>query len=88
MYAFLQCENRMWRVSEQRMPNGIQIGGGSDWFCLNHQFIDYLVNSKDKLLLSLKQLYANILLPSEVFIQSLFTVIIFNLYYNIITHFF
>ena len=52
------------------MPNGIQIGGGSDWFCLNHEFINYVVNSDDTLLVDLRAYWRNVLLPSEVSIIS------------------
>lgn len=65
-HAFLQCENHMWRVGPRRLPLGIQFTGGSDWFCLNHEFVDYVINSNHEYLLNLKHFYKYSLLPSEV----------------------
>ncbi len=65
-FAFLQCENRMWKVGKKELSLGVQFSGGSDWFCLNSNFIDYVVNSNDKLIQNLKIFYKYTLLPSEV----------------------
>jgi hypothetical protein len=61
----------MWRVGTRSLPIGIQFAGGSDWFCLNHNFIDYIVNSNDELLANLKIFFKNVLLPSEVSFQKI-----------------
>ena len=56
----------MWRMGKRKIPNGIQVGGGSDWFCLNHQFVDYVLNSNDEFMINLKAFFNYTLLPSEV----------------------
>lgn len=71
-FAFLQCENRMWRVGKRKAPLGIQFSGGSDWFCLNRAFVDYVVNGRDELLTNLKRYYRYSLLPSESFFHTLY----------------
>lgn len=65
-HAFLECDNHMWRVGTRKLPLGIQFTGGSDWFCLNYEFVDYVVNSDHEYLKNLKSFYRNSLLPSEV----------------------
>jgi protein xylosyltransferase len=64
--VFHQCENRMWRIANRSLPQGLQIDGGSDWFCLNYEFINYLVHSTDEYLIHLKDFFNFTLLPSEV----------------------
>ena len=65
-YVFNQCENRMWRIANRSLPLGLQLDGGSDWFCLHYEFIDYIINSNDEYLFDLKLFYNFTLLPSEV----------------------
>lgn len=64
--SFLQCENRMWRLGQKTVPLGIQFSGGSDWFCLNAKFINYLIKSKENFVDNLKLFFKYSLLPSEV----------------------
>ena len=63
---FLQCENRMWRVADRKLPMGLQFNGASDWFCLNHEFISYILHSDHDYLQNLKQFFNYTILPSEV----------------------
>jgi len=67
-YKFVECENRMWRINKREMLDGIEIGGGSDWFCLHSDFIEYILTSNDEYLIQLKNFYRFTLLPSEVII--------------------
>jgi protein xylosyltransferase len=64
--TFIQCENRMWRVGPRELLYGIKFDGGSDWFCLNREFISYVINSDHEYLKSLKHYFKYTLLPSEV----------------------
>ena len=64
--TFVECENRMWRIGNRNIPKGIEVDGGSDWICLNRDFSEYLVFSKDKLLQAMKTMYMYALLPAEV----------------------
>lgn len=68
--TFLQCENRLWRIGDRQLLPGLQIDGGSDWFCLNYDFIYYLINSEDDYLKELKNFYKYALLPSESFFHT------------------
>ena len=68
LYTFVQCEDRMWRLNEREMPDGLRIESGSDWFCLHYDFIEYILNSKDEYLLQLKSFFQLTLLPSEVYL--------------------
>ena len=56
----------MWRIGPRSLPEGIHIDGGSDWFMLNREYIKYLVNSQDLVVLGLKHMYHYSLLPAEV----------------------
>ena len=56
----------MWKMSDRELPTGLLIDGGSDWFCLNHKFIEYILTSTDSYLNTLKEFYNYTLLPSEV----------------------
>lgn len=65
-FAFLECDNHLWRVIERPLPKGLQLGGGSDWFCLHFNFINYVLTTKDKFVLELKHYFKYSILPSEV----------------------
>jgi len=56
----------MWRLGDRKIPEGIAVDGGSDWFLLNRPFVDYVVNSRDELVSGMKRFYAYTLLPAEV----------------------
>lgn len=70
----MQCDNHMWQVGKRKLPENLIIDGGSDWFCLNSEFIDYILDSQDDFVIHLKKLFNYTLLPSEVsphfFIES------------------
>ncbi|XP_015432599.1 PREDICTED: xylosyltransferase oxt [Dufourea novaeangliae] len=40
--TFVECETRMWRIGDRKLPNGIQIDGGSDWVALSRDFVEYV----------------------------------------------
>lgn len=65
-YAFLECDNHMWRIGNRKLPIGIQFNGGSDWFCLESEFVQYIIDSQHDYLNNLKTFYKYSLLPSEV----------------------
>ena len=64
--TFLQCDDHMWRIGNRKLLYGLQIDGGSDWFCLKKDFISYVIDSKDDYLNRLKHFFKYTLLPSEV----------------------
>lgn len=62
----------MWRLGDRKIPDGISVDGGSDWFLLNRMFVEYVVNSKDDLVSNMKRFYAYTLLPAEVNMLHMF----------------
>ncbi|RVE69968.1 hypothetical protein OJAV_G00083240 [Oryzias javanicus] len=67
---FLECDAHMWRLGDRKIPEGIAVDGGSDWFLLSRSFVDYVVNSGDELVSSMKRFYAYTLLPAESFFHT------------------
>ncbi|CAK6981725.1 xylosyltransferase 1-like [Scomber scombrus] len=67
---FYECDTHMWRLGDRKIPEGIAVDGGSDWFLLNRAFVDYVVNSQDELVSSMKRFYAYTLLPAESFFHT------------------
>lgn len=63
---FFECDTHMWRLGDRKIPEGIAMDGGSDWFLVSRPFVDYVVNSQDELVSSMKRFYAYTLLPAEV----------------------
>ncbi|MEQ2196659.1 hypothetical protein XENOCAPTIV_007701 [Xenoophorus captivus] len=63
---FYECDTHMWRLGDRKIPEGISVDGGSDWFLLNRMFVEYVINSKDNLVTNMKRFYAYTLLPAEV----------------------
>lgn len=63
---FLECDAHMWRLGDRRIPEGITVDGGSDWFLLNRKFVEYVTFSTDDLVTKMKQFYSFTLLPAEV----------------------
>lgn len=61
----------MWRLGDRRIPEGIAVDGGSDWFLLNRKFVEYVTFSTDDLVTKMKQFYSYTLLPAEVSVQGL-----------------
>ncbi|XP_075310622.1 xylosyltransferase 1-like [Odontesthes bonariensis] len=67
---FYECDTHMWRLGDRKIPEGIAVDGGSDWFLLNRPFVDYVVNSRDELVGGMKRFYAYTLLPAESFFHT------------------
>ncbi|XP_045575604.1 xylosyltransferase 1 [Salmo salar] len=67
---FFECDTHMWRLGDRKIPEGIAVDGGSDWFLLNRMFVDYIINSEDELVVSMKRFYAYTLLPAESFFHT------------------
>ncbi|KAL4659044.1 xylosyltransferase 1-like [Arapaima gigas] len=67
---FYECDTHMWRLGDRKIPEGISVDGGSDWFLLNRVFIEYVVNSQDDLVTSMKRFYSYTLLPAESFFHT------------------
>lgn len=63
---FYECDTHMWRLGDRKIPEGVSVDGGSDWFLLNRLFVEYVINSQDELVASMKRFYAYTLLPAEV----------------------
>nr|XP_015826291.2 xylosyltransferase 1 [Nothobranchius furzeri] len=67
---FFECDTHMWRLGDRKIPNGISVDGGSDWFLLNRPFVEYVINSEDDLVTNMKRFYAYTLLPAESFFHT------------------
>lgn len=67
---FYECDTHMWRLGDRKIPEGISVDGGSDWFLLNRMFVEYVINSKDDLVTNMKRFYAYTLLPAEVTLRK------------------
>ncbi|XP_055475092.1 xylosyltransferase 1-like, partial [Psammomys obesus] len=67
---FLECDAHMWRLGDRRIPEGIAVDGGSDWFLLNRKFVEYVAFSTDDLVTKMKQFYSYTLLPAESFFHT------------------
>lgn len=78
---FYECDTHMWRLGDRKIPDGISVDGGSDWFLLNRMFVEYVINSKDDLVTNMKQFYTYTLLPAEVTGQVSATVEITSRFY-------
>uniref|UniRef100_A0A8C5GGV6 Xylosyltransferase 1 n=1 Tax=Gouania willdenowi TaxID=441366 RepID=A0A8C5GGV6_GOUWI len=67
---FLECDTHMWRLGDRTIPGGVAVDGGSDWFILSRDFVDYVVNSEDELVLNMRTFYTHTLLPAESFFHT------------------
>ncbi|XP_076122848.1 xylosyltransferase 1 [Alosa pseudoharengus] len=67
---FFECDTHMWRLGDRKIPEGVSVDGGSDWFLMNHVFVDYIINSQDDLVTNMKRFYAYTLLPAESFFHT------------------
>ncbi|OCT64093.1 xylosyltransferase I L homeolog isoform X1 [Xenopus laevis] len=67
---FLECDTHMWRLGDRKIPEGINVDGGSDWFLLNRKFVEYVTLSNDDLVTKMKQFYSYTLLPAESFFHT------------------
>ncbi|CAG9771125.1 unnamed protein product [Ceutorhynchus assimilis] len=69
--TFVECEYRMWRVGNRKLPFGIQIDGGSDWIALSRPFVSYVANPiPDSLVTGLLKVFKQTLLPAESFFHT------------------
>ncbi|KAG7199452.1 hypothetical protein KM043_014078 [Ampulex compressa] len=69
--TFVECEARMWRVGDRKLPNGIQIDGGSDWVALSRDFVEYVADKNpDELVTKLLKVFQYSLLPAESFFHT------------------
>ncbi|XP_023409361.1 xylosyltransferase 2 isoform X2 [Loxodonta africana] len=67
---FHECDSHMWRLGERQIPAGIVVDGGSDWFVLTRNFVEYVVYTDDPLVAQLRQFYMYTLLPAESFFHT------------------
>ncbi|XP_030765815.1 xylosyltransferase oxt [Sitophilus oryzae] len=69
--TFVECEYRMWRVGNRKLPLGIQIDGGSDWIALSRPFVQYIADPEpDSLIQGLLKVFKHTLLPAESFFHT------------------
>ncbi|CAK9821316.1 Xylosyltransferase oxt [Anthophora retusa] len=69
--TFVECETRMWRIGDRKLPDGIQIDGGSDWVALSREFVEYVANPlPDALVTDLLKVFKYTLLPAESFFHT------------------
>ncbi|XP_026671974.1 xylosyltransferase oxt isoform X2 [Ceratina calcarata] len=69
--TFVECETRMWRTGDRKLPDGIQVDGGSDWVALSREFVEYVANSQpDALVTNLLKVFKYTLLPAESFFHT------------------
>ncbi|XP_014216073.1 xylosyltransferase oxt [Copidosoma floridanum] len=69
--TFVECEARMWRVGDRKLPHGIQIDGGSDWVALSRDFVEYIAQPHpDELISGLLSIFKYTLLPAESFFHT------------------
>ncbi|XP_030064199.1 xylosyltransferase 2 isoform X1 [Microcaecilia unicolor] len=67
---FHECDSHMWRLGERKIPEGILVDGGSDWFSLTRTFVAYVVYTQDDIVARLRQFYTYTLLPAESFFHT------------------
>uniref|UniRef100_A0A8C1CCQ8 Xylosyltransferase 1 n=1 Tax=Cyprinus carpio carpio TaxID=630221 RepID=A0A8C1CCQ8_CYPCA len=67
---FFECDTHMWRLGDRKIPEGISVDGGSDWFLLNRMFVEYVINTQDDLVTNMKRFYTYTLLPAESFFHT------------------
>ncbi|XP_011862628.1 PREDICTED: xylosyltransferase oxt [Vollenhovia emeryi] len=69
--TFVECEARMWRIGDRKLPDGIQVDGGSDWFALSRDFVEYVADpNPSQLVADLLKLFKYTLLPAESFFHT------------------
>ncbi|XP_075164443.1 xylosyltransferase oxt [Haematobia irritans] len=70
--TFVECDTHMWRIGDRKLPQGIQIDGGSDWIGLSRPFVEYVLANKDteELLKGLMVIFRHTLLPAESFFHT------------------
>lgn len=69
--TFVECDYRMWRIGNRKLPSGIQVDGGSDWIALSRPFVEYVADPKpDELVVGLIKVFSHTLLPAESFFHT------------------
>lgn len=68
--TFVECETRMWRIGERKLPRGLVVDGGSDWIALSPEFVEYIVGEHDELLAGLDTIFRHTLLPAESYFHT------------------
>lgn len=68
--TFIECDTHMWRIGDRKLPDGIQIDGGSDWVCLSREFVTYVTLKRDTLIEGLLKIFQYTLLPAESFFHT------------------
>ena len=72
--TFVECDEHMWLLGKQQLPEGITYFLGEDWLSLHRDFVEYAVTGTDPLLTGLKEMYRYTILPVEVRNNPLLTV--------------
>ena len=65
--TFVECEAHMYRLGPRTLPEGTQYDGGSDWYALSRNFVEYIALSQDPLLKDLYSIYDHSLMAAESF---------------------
>lgn len=71
---FYQCERRVWRLGQRKLPRGLIYSGGSDWFALPRSFSEFITENKEHpkgLVQPLLRIFNHTLLPAETFFHTL-----------------
>uniref|UniRef100_A0A182T1A0 protein xylosyltransferase n=1 Tax=Anopheles maculatus TaxID=74869 RepID=A0A182T1A0_9DIPT len=64
---FVECENRMWRIGDRQLPAGIITNGGSDWFCLTREFVQYTLDERNDLVADIMTIMEHTIFGTENF---------------------
>ncbi|XP_053664020.1 xylosyltransferase oxt-like [Anopheles marshallii] len=67
---FLECDNRMWVIGDRKLPSGIVTNGGSDWFCLSREFIQYALDDRHDLVADVMRIMEHTIFGTENFFQQ------------------
>ena len=65
--TFVECEAHMYLLGPRTLPEGTQFDGGSDWYALSRNFVEYIALSEDPLLKDLYSIYDHSLMAAESF---------------------
>ncbi|XP_052895887.1 xylosyltransferase oxt-like [Anopheles moucheti] len=67
---FLECDNRMWIIGNRQLPSGIVTNGGSDWFCLSREFIQYVLDDRHDLVADVMRIMEHTVFGTENFFHQ------------------
>lgn len=70
-YHFVECENRMWLISERKLPIGVQFETANDWIMLHYSFVNYILKTQDEHFHYLTNFMHNTLLSAETFYNTI-----------------